>query len=417
VGIPLEQLEPGAVVKIPDIFKALGYDSASAIYAGGSQKDPNGHRVHFALTYKGQLARYPWPSGPDGYPAPMPAEFELVEDKKLQELRQAQLAKGQWQTLPTYYSTGTDPEFFVTNDKGEVIPARNFLGSKKQSPTMFFDGLQAEITTRAGYTCLEVLSNDILGGLHKVDSLAKRSDKTARLVATNSFKFTKEQMAGFSDEDVRFRCSSSLNIYDDMGEIVEARDYPWRFAGGHIHIGCNARSAPVIKAMVRALDGIVGVAGVSLARNWDTAERRRMYGRAGEFRLPKHGLEYRVLSNFWLCSPLIYHLVFELTRYAYRIGEAGAFDALYKGTEEEIRNCINRCDVGLATKLIEANAALYNHIFVAIPGWKNRPAKQAMETLRNGLEEVVDYPNNVIENWHYDKSGRGYPPTWGRTFA
>jgi hypothetical protein len=410
VGLTLEQLEPGAIIKTPELFRALGWDAPSAIYAGGGEGYPE-----FVLQEDKGVRIQPWMAGAYGKAAPMP-EFELSKDTEIAKIRKAGLAKS-WSTLKHNYASGTDPEFFVLDSLGAVLPTRSFLQDKKHCPEMFYDGLQAEITT-GGLTCLEQLSRVITDRLNVVSSYATRMAKGARITCQNSFKFTPAQMQTFSDEDVRFRCSTSLNIYDDAGELPEAREYPWRFAGGHIHIGCGRRPAPVLKAMVRALDGIVGVAGVSLARNFDNPERRRMYGRAGEFRIPKHGLEYRVLSNFWLCSPLIFHLVFELTRYAYRIGEAGAFDLLYEGTEGEIRHCINRCDVSLACKLIERNSGLYTHILESIWGYnRTKPSRmneRAMETLQQGLEVAVSHPEAVLRNWELVGS---YPMTWARQFA
>jgi hypothetical protein len=102
-------------------------------------------------------------------------------------------------------------------------------------------------------------------------------------------------------------------------------------------------------------------------------------------------------------------------RYAYRIGEAGAFSVLYDGTEDEIRGCINRCDVDLAVKLIERNSQLYSNIFSAVWPSSTRSVKRAMDTLMNGLEEAVATPDNIVGNWgSYDGS---YPARWGRTFA
>ena len=53
-----------------------------------------------------------------------------------------------------------------------------------------------------------------------------------------------------------------------------------------------------------------------LDRDPNAAERREVYGRAGEHRLPKYGLEYRTLSNFWLRSYPLYSLIFGLARQA-----------------------------------------------------------------------------------------------------
>jgi hypothetical protein len=402
VKVPLENLDPGACIETPAVFKALGWQSPTALYLGGDAVFPQ-----FLLYHKGITSQAQWPTGPRGLPAPQ-EEFEIVEDQTLTNLRKAQLAKG-WQTLHYNYVSGADPEFFAVDVAGEVIPATSFLSSKKCSFAVFYDGLQAEIAPPAG-NCLEVFSSNIEYGLQSAHNLLIRKHRDARITLRNAFQLSAAQMRSLTEEDLAFRCSTSMNIYNDGGELPDPREYPWRFAGGHIHIGCGNRRAPVIRAMVRALDGILGVAAVSLARNWDTAERRRMYGRAGEFRLPKHGLEYRVLSNYWLCSPLIYHLTFELARYAYRIGESGAFDILYEGTEEEIRQCINRCDVGLALALIERNAPLYRRIFEQI--WsRGQSAKVAMDTLRGGLEVAVPNPDRIMENWR-EGHGTTYPCTW-----
>jgi hypothetical protein len=414
VGIPLEQLEPGTVVKTPEVFKALGWDGPGAIFAGGDKKDLSYCGPFLIVSTKDlQMQRINWPLGALGKPVPIPEEFEPIECKELQTARKQQLLKT-WQGMGHNYVSGTDPEFFIVDSKDQVIPASRFLQKKTASRQVYFDGLQAEIAPSA-QGCLEQLSNGINALLVNALGNAQRIDPTARITARNAFQFTPLQMEKFTDADLQFRCSSSLNIYDDVAAAPsDPREYLWRFAGGHIHIGTGVRSAPVMKAIVRALDGIVGVAGVSLARNFDNPERRRMYGRAGEFRLPRHGLEYRVLSNFWMCSSLIFHLVFELARYAYRIGESGAFDCLYEGTEEEIRSCINHCDVQLAGKLIERNASLYDHIFRTIWHDGTRAPRKAMETLRNGLEVAVDRPEDVLNNWRI--SGL-YAATWGRTFA
>ena len=51
-------------------------------------------------------------------------------------------------------------------------------------------------------------------------------------------------------------------------------------------------------------------------RDPGVAERRKVYGRAGEYRLPPHGLEYRTLGNFWLRAYPLMALVMGLTRIA-----------------------------------------------------------------------------------------------------
>jgi hypothetical protein len=73
------------------------------------------------------------------------------------------------------------------------------------------------------------------------------------------------------------------------------------------------------KKLVPLLDILLGNTCVLIDRNEFAVERRKVYGRAGEYRTPKHGLEYRTLSNFWLQSYQIMGFVFGMARFAYII--------------------------------------------------------------------------------------------------
>jgi hypothetical protein len=65
---------------------------------------------------------------------------------------------------------------------------------------------------------------------------------------------------------------------------------PFRTTGGHIHFGIGKRDDETVSRMVKALDAIIGVACVSLFDGIDDPRRRRMYGLAGEYRLPEYGV-------------------------------------------------------------------------------------------------------------------------------
>jgi hypothetical protein len=52
--------------------------------------------------------------------------------------------------------------------------------------------------------------------------------------------------------------------------------------------------------MLQYIDAYVGIPSII----YDTdAERRKLYGKAGCFRLTKYGFEYRTLSSYWIGSP------------------------------------------------------------------------------------------------------------------
>lgn len=63
-------------------------------------------------------------------------------------------------------------------------------------------------------------------------------------------------------------------------------------------------------------DIFVGNTGVLIDRDPGAAERRENYGRAGEYRLPDYGLEYRTLSNFWLRDYALMSLMFGMAHLA-----------------------------------------------------------------------------------------------------
>jgi hypothetical protein len=132
-----------------------------------------------------------------------------------------------------------------------------------------------------------------------------------------------------------------------------------RSAGGHIHLGSNGSSQikkalQNVEEMVYMLDIIVGNTCVLFDRNPNNVERRKVYGRAGEYRTKDYGLEYRTLSNFWLQSYPLMSLVTGLARMAVHIVSqsgpnrdfAGEIKAAVK--KEDIVKAIQENDFALA---------------------------------------------------------------------
>ena len=324
-------------------------------------------------------------------------------------------------------TSGCDPEIFVTEKSGTLLPAQRFLPAEAEVKNQyggyqFWDGYQAEFCPTAK-NCLQQLHDEIYAGLMGVWRKAQKYHPGARLTLQNTMEIPEALAKTAPEEEIRFRCSPSMNVYDDPGEpLPDAREYRWRFAGGHLHAGFGSKklTVPLIEELVRGLDGILAVAGVSLAEGIDTPERRKMYGRAGEFRLPVHGLEYRVLSNFWLSSPVISNLVFELFRQAIRFAASGMYRHCWEANQEEIREVINGCDVKRAREILDANKHILAYLFKQT--FKNGrdvylgrgpdgfgPAKQviytdaywekAVETVLHGVNVVVKDPTNVQGNW------------------
>ena len=306
-------------------------------------------------------------------------------------------------------STGTDPEIFVVRGekRKSLLPAWKFLPPQKLKvgntiDWCYRDGFAGEIGVRAE-VCHGYLIDNIRGGLLRVETQAKKYDATAKLTIKNAFPIGKVLMSAGSDEEVALGCERSLNAYDDNPILpVDGRTLPVRFAGGHVHLGIHHHdeNPNYFPSVVKGIDSIAGVAAVALFASFDHPGRRRYYGRAGEYRLPNHGLEYRVLSNGWIISPEISHLVLNLVRGGAKIGAAGLADKV--APEDSIRSIINECDVKAARKYVNERLDLFHSVLVA-DGTRTEAFKKAVE---GGVEEF--FPDDDIPKyWKLHDSSYG----------
>lgn len=256
---------------------------------------------------------------------------------------------------------GSDPEFFFMKD-GKVLSSELVLpkeGFNTSGGMVTIDGVQAEINPTTE-SCRELHANHIARCMHYVkDNLPKG--------VTVSFDplvpIELPVLAKLSEKAKYFGCTPSYNVYDNDNKmsIEDSSKYPYRPAGGHIHLGGSNNSDykklySDLKTLIPMLDIIVGNTCVLIDRHEGNKERRMCYGRAGEFRTPKHGVEYRTLSNFWLKSYPLMSFVFALARMA--------MDIIHFSTKEnnfvkeimdavdikDIRKAINNNDFDLALK-------------------------------------------------------------------
>lgn len=315
---------------------------------------------------------------------------------------------------------GSDPEIFVENGKGQIIPAFNFLGSK-QKPNLapkrdhaeykgenacYWDGFQAEFTTDHSF-CMGWHVDSIQVGLEGIYLAAKAHNKRAKLSTRTVFDIPPEMMLEAQPEHVQFGCMPSLNAYNMHGLDLPGTEVPFRSAGGHIHLSFNDaqfKTKEMYVKMVKAMDVILGVACVSMFAEFDDVRRREMYGLAGEYRLPPHGLEYRVLSNAWLFHPIIANIVFDLGRTAAMFG---AKDLLthWECSEAETIRIINTCDVKAAREVLERNKELLLKILY-VQYYKNfhtaaeNYAKYAYKVMFQGMDTIIKDIEDIEGNWN-----------------
>lgn len=265
---------------------------------------------------------------------------------------------------------GADPEFFFTDkETGEVVGAEKVLdkegtymtrpstGELYDYPSIIIDGVQAEFNPEPSY-CRETFSGHLYNCFVALQESMRHKGVDA--VFVQNVKLTKKEMKRLSPEAQQFGCSPSENAHkeDNTISIKDASTYSYRSAGGHIHIGHENDRATVEafktpKDVIQLLDILVGNTCVLLDRDEGNIIRRKVYGKAGEYRVPAHGLEYRTLSNFWLRSYQMMSFVLGMVRFAVNIAASSpeAKAALFAAVDmEDIERAINQNDFKLAQR-------------------------------------------------------------------
>ena len=228
-----------------------------------------------------------------------------------------------------YFTIGADPELFVERDgqiigSEKAIPKKGLTRGMYNEPEVVLDGVQLELHPTAMGNTYIASTTSSLAVTFKL--LKGHLDKTPEIKAC--FKpivdVSKEELDSLSDDSRVLGCQPSKNYYGLKMPIVDPMKYRKRSAGGHIHFGLstpiyNQNGTDYRTRLVPICDLLLGTLGCVLDLDPAQIERRKLYGMAGEYRLPVYGLEYRTLSNFWLRSVPLYQLVMGMANQAVSI--------------------------------------------------------------------------------------------------
>lgn len=295
------------------------------------------------------------------------------------------------------YTVGCDPELFVKKD-GKVIGSEKVVPATKS--IVVRDGVQVEFNPPGSMT------TSILGGwISQCFRNLVQMTQAQPGVEISFDQVVEVERAELDSLDPAARvlgCSPSFNVYGSkpIGLSDEERAaYLTRSAGGHLHFGLKGDLFDERVRLVNWLDVFVGNTCVLIDREPKAALRRKHYGRAGEYRIPNYGLEYRTLSNFWLRNYALLDLVERLAAIAVKVVD----DALDGGTWET-----QLIDVVDPAKIVEAIDT--NNLDLA---WANFKAVSSVGLFqsfglvslmkfferveKNGLAK--EFPEDPIEHW------------------
>lgn len=246
---------------------------------------------------------------------------------------------------PSYDMIGADPELFFVKDD-EVVPSNEVVPVDGDDPLVIRDGFQGELNpTPDG--CRQAVGISIRKALLEAEGFAKRTGSTisfkiGHIITDEVWKRTPLGLR-------RFGCNPTENVHETKFKRVTGTRERFRSAGGHIHVSLMAKNKKKLPELIALMDIVVGNTCVLIDRDPDNARRRRHYGRAGEHRVKEYGVEYRVLSNFWLRSYVLWCMVSALSRNAVAIRDAGLGEELISRFDMiKVRKAINNNDYELA---------------------------------------------------------------------
>jgi hypothetical protein len=229
------------------------------------------------------------------------------------------------------FSFGSDPEL-VLEKSGRpfsaigIVPGDSFERHKIGRHEFYYDNVLAECAVAPGKTKEEFIEN-------LRDCITKYTQLVSpyKLVIKAAVNYPRDQLN--HPDAIRIGCSPEWCVYTltdikpDGDAFAKSR---LRTAGGHIHLGSKiAKDEYGCFSVVRMLDLFLGIPSIYIDHDPTAKMRKKWYGRAGRFRQPKHGVEYRSLSNFWIASPKLVSLIYDICEFVLKYVEDGRHEEFW----------------------------------------------------------------------------------------
>jgi len=279
------------------------------------------------------------------------------------------------------FTIGTDTELFLQRKSdGKFISAIPFIEGTKHDPTILksktgniqHDNVSVEFATNPTTSKPTKTKKSFVDMIHTtlndvIDYLPKEYD----LSIMASTDFDKSELK--TKEAQLFGCDPDFNAWSvAMNKIPQIEGLTFRSCGGHIHVGFVKNSGNDFLLdfegklnTIKMMDCFHGIVSVILDSSKSSARRKELYGKAGAHRPKEYGIEYRVLSNYWLKSPELVMLMESLTKDVLVLIRKKSHIKILK-TIDNIASTINNNDIKEAqiildsiTKYMSKNSLFY----------------------------------------------------------
>lgn len=222
---------------------------------------------------------------------------------------------------------GADPELFVQDVEGKVIPICGKIGGTKEKPLIINHLIEAQFGPDGGRRGRDpidkegdyAIQEDNVMLEFNIPAYKERSnfqEAISRMMAVlegtvlipHNLHIRYDVMHTFKAEDIApFPQALTIGCLSDMDAYAEGGTFErptfsattfgnHRFCGGHIHVQYNHDNVPR-NVFAQFMDLFAELPFL----RWDKQKMRRMfYGQPGLYREKPYGIEYRTTSNFWL---------------------------------------------------------------------------------------------------------------------
>lgn len=249
---------------------------------------------------------------------------------------------------------GCDPELFLVDAAGAFKSSIGLIGGSKDFPRPLHE-LGDGYAVQEDNVAVE-FNTPPAESAEQFNTFVSRTIEYLQEYVNNmaGLTFSKESAAIFPNSELEnpmalnFGCDPDYNAWTmKRNPRPKAINAALRSCGGHVHVGYKFVDVKQASTLIKLMDKYLGIPSVLM----DTGElRKELYGKHGACRFKPYGVEYRVLSNFWIFDEKLRTWVYNNT--------SMALDALLNGedpTDEHqvISHIIDSNDKHMAKQYVE----------------------------------------------------------------
>lgn len=253
--------------------------------------------------------------------------------------------------MSTKITLGGDPEFHLVRNGKPVSAVKVLKDHDKHNPLDLKDGIKMYSDNALVECAFPPVDSTARMMVNLRDVFMRMHEKLGEdisLLPQAAVMYPKDQLDCV--EVWEAGCSPNFCAYTNTQNLPPEFTDEMRTGSCHVHIGSALLKDHDKKIeAIKLLDCVLGAASVIFDRDSTAVLRRALYGKAGEHRPTKYGVEYRVLGPWSLSNPKATELVFDLTQYCMDIMERGeGRDVIKACGEMATQKAINTNNSGLA---------------------------------------------------------------------